>query len=108
MNSNCNHKGIKYSYIKDYFEGDFSEEKKEQIASWFEDPEYRFKFEHGLKEVWKETEPDKVTSRIGLDVILDRIHHKINFLQPKKLPFKRYDQKINFRFMIQLTESLAN
>ncbi|GAI51768.1 unnamed protein product, partial [marine sediment metagenome] len=105
MDSNCNHKEINYSFLKDYFDGGPSDKHKDLIASWFEDPEYRFKFEHCLKEVWKETEPDKVTSPTGLDVILDRIHHKINLLQSKKLPFKRHDQKINF---IRLNTILKN
>jgi transmembrane sensor len=84
MESNSKTKEIKYSVLKDYLEGEESQEKQELIASWFDNQDYRFKLEHYLKELWKETDPGRVSSPKGLDVILDRIHHKINILHPKK------------------------
>ena len=87
---------IKYSYLKDYFEGEPSKEREEQIISWFQNLDYRFKFEQWLKEFWKETNPDKVSPLTGHDVILDRIHHKINLLHSKKDSFKSPVQNIPF------------
>ena len=71
---------IKYSILKDYLEGDPSPEIIEQVISWFQDPEYRFRLEQILKEYWKETGPDKIVPRTAFDVMLDGIHHKINQL----------------------------
>lgn len=105
MNQNCNKIEIKYSLLKEYLEGESSQEKKEQIASWFENPDLRFKFEYCLKELLKETDPDKITSPTGLNVILDRIHHKINLLQPKKAPSTRPGQNIP---VIKLNAILKN
>ena len=62
MREDCNSNEIKYSDLKKYFEGEPSKEKKEKIISWFQNPDYRFKFEQCLKELWKETYPDKVAS----------------------------------------------
>lgn len=84
MKKEGNSNEIKYSQIKEYADGEPSKEQAEQIASWFENPELRFKLEHYLRELWKETNPARVDPPTGLHVILDRIHHKINLLQPRK------------------------
>ncbi len=84
MKHDCDDNKINYSILKNYFEGEPSEERKEQVISWFQNPDYHFKLEQCLKEFWKETDPDKVTSPTGLDVILGRVHHKINLLHPKR------------------------
>ncbi|MFC2098576.1 FecR family protein [Bacteroidota bacterium] len=89
-----NNDELKYSFLKEFCEGEYSEEKIEHIASWFDNPDYRFKIEHCLKELWKETNPDKVTSPTGLDVILDRIHHKINLSETGKASQKKLLQNI--------------
>lgn len=86
---------IRYSFLKDYAEGGPSEKKKEQIGSWLENPEFGFKSEQYLRELWKDTDPDKVNSPTGLNVILDRIHHKINISQSNNPPLKGRVQNIH-------------
>ena len=88
MKKDCNENAINYSILKEYTEGTLPEEQKEQVISWFRDPDCKFKLEHCLKEIWKEADPDKYTSLTSPDVILDRIHHKINLLHPKKESLK--------------------
>ena len=105
MREDCNSNEIKYSDLKGYFEGEPSKERKEQVISWFQNSDYQFKFEQCLKEFWKETDPDKVASLTSHDVILDRIHHKINLLHPKKDSFKSTGQTIP---VIKLNTILKN
>ncbi len=94
MKQDRNFNEIKYSDLKEYFEGEPSKERKEQVISWFENLDHQFKLEQCLKEFWKETNPDKVSPLTGHDVILDRIHHKINLLHSRKDPFKSPGQTI--------------
>jgi transmembrane sensor len=94
MKQDSNFNEIKYSYLKDYIEGEPSKEKKKQVISWFENLDQQFKLEQCLKEFWKETDPEKVSPLTSHDVILDRIHHKINLLHSRKDTFKSPGQTI--------------
>lgn len=108
MDSDCRQE-LSFSFLKDYFEGEPSDEKKELIASWFEDKEHPFKLEKCLRELWKETDPEKVTSPTGLHVLLDRIHHRINVLQPKAAPVKthRHKTEINLYSVLKSVARVA-
>lgn len=50
------------------------------IASWFEDQQQAFRLEKCLKELWDETDPEKVPEAERLRLLHDRIHHRINLL----------------------------
>ena len=97
MEQDCNKNEIKYSILKNYLEGERTEETdeiREQISLWFENPRYRFKLERCLTEFWNETDSDAVISQTDPDLILNRIHHRINLLQPKKISLKKFGQNI--------------
>lgn len=110
MNPEFDKDTIKYSFLKEYFEGEPSEEKKQKIISWFDHPELRFKLESCLKELWKETDPEKHAAPGGMDPILDRIHHRINLLNPPAGSRKKILQKdagITFNIAIKYISRVA-
>ncbi len=110
MNKDFHENQIKYSFLKDYFEGEFSEEKKEQITAWLEDKDHQYRLEHCLRELWNETDPDKVTPPKGYDLILDRIHHKINLLQPGLVKARRatsQNKSIHFNSILKNLSRIA-
>lgn len=106
MKSDC-HKEIRYSLLKEYMEGEPSEEKKELIASWFEEKEQTFKLEKCLKELWNETDPGKVTPPGGHARILDRIHHKINMRHSGTTPTEGSTKKKADINMVSILKNLS-
>jgi ferric-dicitrate binding protein FerR (iron transport regulator) len=61
-----------------------SESEKSEVRDWLSDPENQFKCERYLKNLWVETDEDDHDPPQDLEVILDRVHHKINLLRDKE------------------------
>ncbi|MCE5344804.1 MAG: DUF4974 domain-containing protein [Bacteroidales bacterium] len=83
MNSN-NFNEIQYSILKKYFEDSASEEEKSLVNSWLNNPKKALKYESRLRALWEETETDTREPAINLEMLLDRIHHKINISRKKE------------------------
>ncbi len=71
-------KGINIELIKKYFKHKCTEEEKEKVKSWFDEPSLEKKLKYMLRDQWEEIDPD--TQKIDVDSgrILDIIHHKLH------------------------------
>ncbi|MCK5137986.1 MAG: DUF4974 domain-containing protein [Bacteroidales bacterium] len=83
MSSNHN-KEINYCIIKKYFEDTASDEEKNLVNSWLQNPESALKFESRLRLLWKEMDPDASNPAIDLNELLHKIHHTINLTGKKE------------------------
>ena len=83
MNSKCN-KEIEYSIIKKYFEDTATDEEKNSVTGWLNNPESIFKIESCIRLLWNEMDPDANDPSIDLNALLDKIHHTINITGKKE------------------------
>lgn len=91
MNSEYN-KEIRYSIIKKYFEDRATDEEKNSVNNWLNNPESILKFESCLRLLWKKMDPDANDPSIDLNALLDKIHHTIN-LAGKKEKIRSFPQR---------------
>ena len=83
MNSKCN-KEIEYSIIKKYFTDTATDEEKNLVTNWLNNPESILRLESCLRLLWKEMDPDANDPSMDLNVLLDKIHHTINLTGKKE------------------------
>ena len=83
MNSKCNNE-IEYSIIKKYFEDTATDEEKNSVTGWLNNPESIFKIESCIRLLWNEMDPDANDPSIDLNALLDKIHHTINLTGKKE------------------------
>jgi len=83
MNSK-NSKEPQYSILKRYFEDTASDEEKNLVNEWLNNPENALRFESHLRLLWKEMDPDANEPSIDLNTLLDKVHHIINLAREKE------------------------
>lgn len=82
MNSQYN-KEIQYSILQKYFEDTASDEEKNLVNNWLNNPESTLKIESCLRLLWKEMYPDARDPAMDLNALLHKIHHTINLTKKK-------------------------
>ena len=109
MNSK-NSKEPQYSILKKYFEDTASDEEKNLVNEWLNNPENALRFESHLRLLWKEMDPDANEPSIDLNTLLDKVHHIINLAREKekiKLLQERTKPVISFNIVIRNIARIA-
>jgi len=109
MNSK-NSKEPQYSILKRYFEDTASDEEKNLVNEWLNNPEDALRFESHLRLLWKEMDPDANEPSIDLNTLLDKVHHIINLAREKekiKLLQERTKPVISFNIVIRNIARIA-
>jgi len=109
MNSK-NSKEPQYSILKKYFEDTASDEEKNLVNEWLNNPENALRFESHLRLLWKEMDPDANEPSIDLNTLLDKVHHIINLAREKekiKLLQERTKPVISFSLVIRNIARIA-
>jgi len=109
MNSK-NSKEPQYSILKKYFEDTASDEEKNLVNEWLNNPEDALRFESHLRLLWKEMDPDANEPSIDLNTLLDKVHHIINLAREKekiKLLQERTKPVISFNIVIRNIARIA-
>jgi len=103
-------KEIQYSILKKYFEDKASDEEKNLVNEWLDDPEDVLRFKSCLRLLWKEMDLDSPESSIDLNALLDKVHHIINLTGEKEkiksLP-KNTKPVISFNLVIRNIARIA-
>jgi len=80
--------------IEKYYNNSCTEEELNSVLEWIEGPSRTPEGKALLFKIWEELPDEESNLEINFDLILDKIHHKVNLAQPKKFP-ENADQ--NFR-----------
>ena len=76
---------ISYSTLKKYLDGVASNEESLLINKLLSDSESNKESETHLRNIWKDYQPGEDVSAIKLELLLDRIHHRINLGRKEKV-----------------------
>ena len=71
--------------LEKYCKNACTEEELSSVLEWFEESARTPEGKALLFKIWEELPDEEGNLKINFDFILDRIHHKVNLTQSKKL-----------------------
>jgi transmembrane sensor len=80
--------------LKKYFSNCCTEEELTSVLAWFEESAPTSEGKSILNKIWEELPEEESNPQIDFDLILDKIHHKVNLIQSKKL-LEEADQNLS-------------
>jgi transmembrane sensor len=83
--------------LEKYFSNRCTEEELKSVLKWFAESSYTSEGKSLLHKIWEDL-PDKNDNlKTDFDLLLDRIHHKVNLAQSKELLYKADQDLIKYK-----------